>query len=245
MNSPLRMEQAIFATTDHLEAYGGFQLSKENLIKYAKHFAESENSFSFNHDPTQPMRMRILRSGVRERLDGEFEGWFDYEIHEEDWDFMQSNFKEAGAKGGISITVVQKIYRHGEGINVITLSGDASNWTEDELLTAIDYGPIAGSVQVNQLYQFAVTPVAQLALTVLSTVSLGVVSNLLTDLVRKSKTKPVYAKVIVKRSRRKATIVFKTSSEKSINKFVSQLPDILRSGGSFFNLGDLDEDEKN
>ena len=97
---------------------------------------------------------------------------------------------------------------------------------------------------MNQLYQFAAVPIAQLALTVLSTVSLGVVSNLLTDLLRKSKTKPVYGKVIVRRSRRKATIVFKTSSEKGINKFVSQLPDILRSGGSFFNLGDLDEDEK-
>lgn len=243
MASGLVLKEAIFASTHKIDAYGGFQFTEEELTTYAEKMKTGSPNPSFNHDPTDLIQMKVIDTGVRKRDDGEFEGWFTFLISEDGWQDLENRWSEAGAPGGYSITVTKLLFKISGEDSVIELSADAANWSEEDLEIAFAFQPIAGSVQVNLLYQFALVPIALVVLQVIETVSLGVVANLLTELLHRSKTKPLVASVRIKSKKHITKVVFKASSEKSINKMVSMLPDLVKGPERQVNLGNLDEQE--
>jgi hypothetical protein len=241
MDSKSRLKEAIFATTHQIDAYGGFQLTQEQLADFATDIKSKGRNSPFNHDPTDPIQMEVVNAGVRLREDGEHEGWFSFLISDEDWVDLERRWAEAGVPGGYSITVIEPLTERSEEDIFLELSADAANWCREDLEIAFGFRPITGSIQINYLYQFALVPVAQVALQIVETVSLGVVANLLTYLLLKAKTKPIFASVTIKSKKHKTKLVFKASSQKSIDKMVAQLPDLVKGVEREINLGDLDE----
>lgn len=243
MDSDLILKEAIFASTHLIEAYGGFQLTHEQLTDFATVIKSKGLNSPFNHDPTDPIQMQVVDAGVRVRDDGEHEGWFSFLISKEGWEDLERRWEEAGAIGGYSITVTEPLTEKSEEDTFLELSVDAANWSREDLEIAFGFRPISGHIQINYLYQFALVPVAQVVLQIVDSVSLGVVANLLTHLLLKSKTKPIFASVTITSKKHKTKVVFKASSEKSIDRMVAQLPKLVKGVEREINLGDLDDRE--
>jgi hypothetical protein len=93
---------------------------------------------------------RIEAAGEYHSLVGELE------IEEDDWDYMQARFAEAGVSGGFSFSAGEfQAHLDGpSGVPSLVLSADAAAYSGEQRLRAGEMLARIAPVEVNRLYQF-------------------------------------------------------------------------------------------
>jgi hypothetical protein len=145
----------VVASTHPVAKYGGVALSLEALSDMRDELAAGDVPMAFDHDVTLPMRGRVLEPRIQavgeyHQLVGELE------FEEEDWDYMQARFAEAGVGGGISFTAGE-FQAHLDGpsdVPPLLLAADAAAYSDEQRLRAGEMLTRVAPVEVNRLYQF-------------------------------------------------------------------------------------------
>lgn len=106
--------EVIVATTNRIEAYGGFQLDRSDLDELAEKLRGGTVPMNVGHDLRRPIRPLVLDAQVRERDDGEAEVWMRLLVDENEWTEFQDECRRVGAPGGMSFTRLDTIERLGQ-----------------------------------------------------------------------------------------------------------------------------------
>jgi hypothetical protein len=181
--------ETILTTTQPNPAYGGIQLSREILEQLAEAVRTQSIPMMRNHDGRTQLRVSNVEAGVRERPDGEFEAWANFDVHDDDWAEFENELAESGGPGGMSFSMSQpfaSLVR--PGAPRIRITADAHHFSDEQLLAAGDAIAAVASVQVERLYQFSHLPPALVVVQYLADptvqVSLNVLSNYLYDAIK-------------------------------------------------------------
>jgi hypothetical protein len=147
----------VIASTRPVAKYPGVRLSVEALRQMRDNLAAGQIPMAFDHDVTRPLRgvvlePRIEADGDHYRLVGELE------IEQDDWDYMQARFAQAGVGGGFSFSATEQ-QAHLDGppdMPPLMLSADAAAYSDEQRLRAGAMLARVAPVEVNRLYQFNV-----------------------------------------------------------------------------------------
>lgn len=154
-----RRVSAVLATTHPIGAYGGIQLGKNILEQLADAMQTGTLPMVFNHDLRQRVDIANVTAGVRQRPDGHWEAWADFDVAASDWDRFESELAELGAPGGMSFKCSTLLARRGD-LPVVRIAADAHHFTDDDLLQAGQALPSHVAVEVERLYSFSFVPPA-------------------------------------------------------------------------------------
>src|SRR5437879_953657 len=94
--------EATVAGSRPMDAYGGTQLDRKVLEQLVETLRAGRLPMMLQHDPTRPLRARILDAGIADDADGYERVWVRFEVEEETWHAVQEEWKRAGASGGFS-----------------------------------------------------------------------------------------------------------------------------------------------
>lgn len=181
--------KTILTTTQAIPAYGGIRLSVEVLEQLAEAVRTQSIPMMRQHDSRTQFRVSNVQAGVRERPDGEYEAWAEFDVDDEDWAAYQSEIAESGGPGGMSFSMSQPFARlAGPEPLTIRIAADAHHFSDEQLIDAGNaIGPVA-SVELERLYQFSVVPPALVVLQLLgdpaNQVFLSVLSNCVYDAIK-------------------------------------------------------------
>lgn len=154
-----RRVSAVLATTHPIGAYGGIQLGKNVLEQLAEALQTGTLPMVFNHDLRRRMDISNVTAGVRERPDGQWEAWADFDVPVSDWARFQHELSEFGAPGGMSFKCSTLLARRGDS-PVVRIAADAHHFTDEDLLQAGQVLASHVSVEVERLYSFSFVPPA-------------------------------------------------------------------------------------
>jgi hypothetical protein len=73
------------ATTEHIQSYGGFQLSLENLESMRQALMTQAVQTRLFHDARRPLRVENVEAEIEQRADGEHVLWLGFDADEEVW----------------------------------------------------------------------------------------------------------------------------------------------------------------
>jgi len=228
MSDRREIMRATFVDSRPNEAYGGVIFPRATILKMVEQYKRNRVPFTYNHDQRHPLDAVIINAGTTELEDGELSGWIDIDFLKSDLDWYQATIKAKNAPGGISVMVTQKIVRIGMGPTLLSISGDAAHWSDEDLLESFSYEPMYGAIEINRLFQFALSPNALIVITMLASIPVNILSSALYDLLKSSKRGHFFAKIVVKQTKRKRTIVFDASKEESIDALIALLPSIIQ-----------------
>lgn len=94
----------VLATSELIDAYGGFSISEELLWDLARQFNDNAIPFNIDHQLSKPVRVREFEAFVQSRNDGIFELQFRAQIHVDDMYLLES-------RPALSITLTSPISR--------------------------------------------------------------------------------------------------------------------------------------
>lgn len=183
--------RAVIATTERIPAYGGVRLSKKMLEQLAESLNEDVTGMTLNHDPRRPMRVENVMASVRQRDDGEFEVWAEFDVDELAWRSHEKEKEALGAPGGMSFTMSSPLHVPGEENDdrepLVRVAADAAHF-DDALLLAASASSPHYRVQPARLYQFELEPLARvicdLAPGLFASVPVNLLSSYLYDLLQ-------------------------------------------------------------
>jgi hypothetical protein len=148
----------VLATTEHVQSYGGFQLTLEGLQSMRQALMTQTVQARLFHDARYPLRVENVKAEIEQRADGEYALWLEFDADEERWAQYEAERDAQGAPGGFSFTLAETFYepegRDGPtGVSVV-VAGDAGHFTDEQIQAAADALAEAGSVKGSRLYQF-------------------------------------------------------------------------------------------
>lgn len=149
----------VLATTTAIDAYGGFQLSDEELRGIAEAFAGGDIPLHFDHDPRKPIAISNIESGVAER-EGHLEAWAEFDVDRDVWDAWRARMAAEGHPGGMSFTLYRPLPSDAVVVSdaQVEVAGDAAYFDEASLREAAEALKPLGKVQPHFIYQFADVP---------------------------------------------------------------------------------------
>lgn len=179
-----RVEVDAVVATDHpLPAYGGVRISEKVLRDLAQAIRSGSLPMRIGHDIRRPLNPTVLDAKVRQRPDGYKEVWIRFSIDADEWAQFESERAATGAPGGFSFTCSERIAAlpalTAESAAPVALEADASHWSDEDLLAAAENLRAIGSVSVGRRYQFALEPIAIVALYILIPILTGLIANAL------------------------------------------------------------------
>jgi len=185
----MRRERRVLATTDQIPAYGGIRLAPEALESMAQSLRSQSVPMRLFHDAGQPIEVENVDAEIRQRPDGEYELWVEFDVEEEGWARYEAERDAQNAPGGLSFTVAEPIAQLTSearlGLDSIAIAADAHHFSDDEILAAAREFTNAGNVRVSRLYQFSAAPAAlvliQFAFQELAQIPPGIISAWLYD----------------------------------------------------------------
>jgi hypothetical protein len=160
MMMEFRRVMAVLATTQPIEAYGGVQLDKRVLEDLAHAVESGSIPMLFNHDLRRRTPVANVRSGVRERSDGYWEAWAEFDVPVQDWERFEHERHELGAPGGMSFRGSVPLARTSNDDPILRISADAHHFSDEDLLHTARILAPHGSVRVDRLYSFSFVPPA-------------------------------------------------------------------------------------
>ena len=177
---------AIVATDQPVSAYGGIRLGESALHDVAEAIRSGSLPMLIEHDIRRPLNPAILDTQVRQRSDGYKEVWIRFAVDADAWAQFEAELAASGAPGGFSFAFSEPIADlpalAAESVVPVALEADASHWSDEDLLAAAEDLRAIGSVHVGRRYQFALEPLAVVALTlVLAPILTGLITNTLYD----------------------------------------------------------------
>jgi hypothetical protein len=182
--------EGIIATSHRISAYGGVYLADSVLEEMADALRSGRLPMLAQHDLRRPMDAVVLEACVRKRSDGYKEVWARFCVDEERWATLDADRIAAGAPGGFSFScseplVVLEPLDPVAPVRPISISADASHWSDDDILTAAESLRPVGPVNVGRRYEFAQDPGCVVALGVVASVAIGVASNAIYDALKR------------------------------------------------------------
>jgi hypothetical protein len=110
------------------------------------------------HDAREPLHVENVETEIRQRSDGDFELWVEFDVEEEGWARYEAERDARGGPGGLSFTITELIAEFTSEVVAqpikITVAADAHHFSDDEILSVA--GDFAGAtiITANRLYQF-------------------------------------------------------------------------------------------
>jgi hypothetical protein len=146
------------ATTEHIQSYGGFQLSLQGLESMRQALMTQTVQTRLFHDARRSLRVENVEAEIERRADGEYALWMELDADEEGWAEYEAERDAQGAPGGLSFTLAETFYelerRNGPTSVSVVVAGDAGHFTDEQIQAAADALAEVGSVKGNRLYQF-------------------------------------------------------------------------------------------
>ena len=81
----MRREKQVMATTDQIPAYGGFRLEPDDLESLAQSLRSQSVPMRLFHDAREPLYVENVDAEIRQRPDGEYQLWVEFDVEEEGW----------------------------------------------------------------------------------------------------------------------------------------------------------------
>ncbi len=145
-----------------MDAYGGTQLDRTVLEQMVEALRAGRLPMILQHDPTRPIAMRLIDTGIDNDGDGFEQVWIRFEVEKATWDSVQEEWARAGASGGFSWSGSVPLRLLPEEPDAtkptVALAADAHFWTEDQILDAARLLSSHANVQVGQRFAFAHIP---------------------------------------------------------------------------------------
>ena len=182
-----RVEVDAIVATDHpLSAYGGIRIADRVLHELADGIRSGALPMLVEHDIRRPLRPHILDVQVRSRPDGFKEVWVRFTVEASAWAEFNTEVETAGGPGGFSFAATERIGELSAAgdrtTTSIEIDADASYWNDETLLNAAAQLRAVGPVRVARRYQFALEPLAVVAVTfVIAPILAGLAANALYD----------------------------------------------------------------
>jgi hypothetical protein len=115
-----------------------------------------------SHDAREPLYAENVDAEIRQRPDGEYQLWVEFDVEEEGWARYEAERAARGGPGGLSFTITSTIGQlTGEaktGLASVMVAADAHHFSDDEILAAAGEFANAGNVKASRLYQFSAVP---------------------------------------------------------------------------------------
>jgi hypothetical protein len=153
------------ATTRRIAKYGGVQIAIEALEQMRDQIQRSDGPLHMNHRAAGSLQSKILGARIERISDAEHALLADFEVDEDDWAAVESDWKAAGAPGGFSVAVTeaQEEINGAPGPAAVLIS-DASAYTDEDRAEAARLISEVSSIQVLRLFQFSEPEFAKIAL---------------------------------------------------------------------------------
>lgn len=156
--------KAILAGTQPMDAYGGTQLDRTVLEQMVEALRAGRLPLILQHDPTRPIAMRLIDTGIEKDGDGFEQVWIRFEVEKATWDSVQDEWARAGASasggfswsGSVPLTLIPE--EPDATKPTVALAADAHFWTEDQILDAARRLSSHANVEVGQRFAFAHIP---------------------------------------------------------------------------------------
>ena len=103
----MRRVRELMATTELIPAYGGFRLPREKLEELARALRSQSVPMRLFHDAREPAYVENVDPEIRERPDGEYELWVEFDVEEEGWAKYEAERDAQGGRGGLSFTLTE------------------------------------------------------------------------------------------------------------------------------------------
>jgi hypothetical protein len=160
----MKRVQAILTTTQLVPAYGGTRLPLYVLEALAEGVRTQAMPMRLNHDPLRTFHVENVDAGVRQRTDGEYEVWAEFDVDEADWAEFEAERDALGVAGGMSFSYIEIFdeLRNETGTASISIdvAADAHHFSNEQILAAAREFADAGTVKAGRLYQFGAVPTA-------------------------------------------------------------------------------------
>ena len=213
---------AILATDAKLDSYGGFRFTEAQLIEKIESARKYGQYFSFEHDPSARTWTEIVDGGIQIIGTGERAAWVTIRVPNEAYEEVKRKIAN-GTLHGLSPNHFKNINDWGDQNPIMLLDADAEHWSPDSLVEIIkpveEYGPVA----LRSMYQFSHRPPAVILLQYLAQIPPALIGALLYDLWRGTKSKEKILNLDILTDTKTVQVVIKGSSEKLVDKAVSNL----------------------
>lgn len=160
----MRRVTAVLATTEPMSVYGGVRLAPEALESIAQSLRSQSTPTRLFHDAREPIDVENVDAEIRQRPDGEYELWAEFDAEEEGWARYEAEREAHDAPGGLSITITETIGQltseSGQSPATVVVSADAHHFSDHQILAAAGEFANAGDVKAGRLYQFSAVPAA-------------------------------------------------------------------------------------
>jgi hypothetical protein len=215
--------RARVADTTPISAYGGVQLSLSTLQGLKRNLEEKTIQFSLEHDPARPIELWIVESEIISVTPHHQALLVTAECTLETFETLPKESDGYTLRGGISVSVTEPISARSESSPVVVIAADANNWTDRDLIETGQQVISTVPLSINRLFQFSTVPAALVVLEVLKDVGFGVISNILYELMRRSRTKPVTFSIKIKSSEKYFKCVLKASDFETLESGIDAL----------------------
>lgn len=161
--SPGRVEvDAVLATDQPMEAYGGIRLSVEALHQLAQQVMQPGAEMVVNHDSTRPLNPSNVHAEVRWNERGWHEVFISFEADADAWAEFQAGTSALGVPGGMSFATCVTLATGGSGDRPgVTISADAHHFSPADLQAAGVHLLPTLDVELQELFQFSSEPLAR------------------------------------------------------------------------------------
>jgi hypothetical protein len=166
-------------TSHQIDAYGGFQLSEDQVEDVAATIGRGELPMHFGHDISRPLDVITLGTGVERLPDGHLAAWVEFDVDEDAWAVYEAECEAVGAPGGMSVSFTSPVPGQQPVENpAVVISGDAANFDDEDLDAAAKVLERLGSVEQRHLFQLTEIPDAKVVIEFFIAAGWGVTLNL-------------------------------------------------------------------
>ena len=213
-------------------AYGRIVIPENVMQSMASELAGGKIPLTFNHNSDYAITATNISAGVEDLDDGYRAVWIEFDVPDDEWNFVQSQFDERGVKGGFSFTATELISAPASEAGFF-LAADAHHFSDDVIRTASEALPADYGVRIERAYQFTIIPEAAAFLTFTVAVLQGVPANLLSQMIYNALSnfiRPGGRSVFNLRLKKSAnkivtTVRIETSDATELRRMIEQLPD--------------------
>lgn len=223
--------EGILATSEDLEAYGGINIPRSELVRLAEQLSQRSTPMTLDHDAAKPLSVRIVSAEVRNMENGHAALHIVYEVDEDE-------YAKVAGRQALSISILANSIEAPANSNKpgIFIAADAGHFSDEIFGAVIETLGEHFAVSSSRLYQFSFigppTIIVELAKTVIMDTPAALLASFLVDplmrLVRGSEDQSVF-RFQVKYGNRRVKGVLRTKNEETVRAAIETLERIANS----------------
>lgn len=231
-------------TTQPVEAYGGVQFDERIVAEVADAVASGRLPMHFNHDISRPVGISNVTAGTETLPDGHVAAWAEFDVDADVWKTFQNDVAEAGAPGGMSVSLTVPLADEGFEPDADTVvAADAHHFSDSDIRAAMnELTRLDARVHGQRLMQFSFEPTAkvifELVVPVVQALGPNLAASVLYDAAKHFFLKPgrtgaIVFNVMFRESRRGTKTLkvhIKANDAEQFRTALENLPTVLNSG---------------